>query len=253
VIGHDPKTDLALLKIDAPRPLPTAEWGDSDKARVGDRVLAIGNPFGLGGTVTAGIISARQRDINVGPYDDFIQTDAAISRGNSGGPMFDMDGKVIGINTAIFSPSGDSIRISFALPSSLAKGIIPQLRQYGHPRRSWLGVRIQGVTPELAEACKLSKPTGALVTAVVNGSPADRAGIKRGDVVIRFNDQEVTEMRYLPRIVAQTPFNRLVPVMVLRRGKLVSLQVRLRELNEAAEAKPIGPTNKLLAPPRPPD
>jgi len=189
LIGHDPKTDLALLKIDAPKPLPFVEWGDSDKSRIGDWVLAIGNPFGLGGTVTAGIVSARQRDINAGPYDDFLQTDAAINRGNSGGPMFDVDGKVIGINTAIFSPSGGSIGIGFALPSSLAKGVIDQLRQYGHPRRGWLGVRIQSVTPELAEGLKMAKPMGALIAAVTDGGPADKAGIRQGDVVIKFIDE----------------------------------------------------------------
>jgi serine protease Do len=252
VIGHDPRTDLALLKISAPRPLQAAEWGDSDKARVGDRVLAIGNPFGFGGTVTAGIISARQHITAVGLYDDLIQTDATINRGNSGGPMFDMDGKVIGINAAIFSLSGDSIRIGFALPSSLAKGIVAQLRRYGHPRRSWLGVRVQNVTPDLAEAFKLPKPMGALVTVVTPGSPADMAGIKRGDVVMRFNDQEVTEMRYLPRIVVQTPFNRSVPVIVVRRGKQVSLRVRLRELRET-EAKRNDARGGLSGPARSPD
>jgi serine protease Do len=252
VIGHDPRSDLALLKISAPRPLPAAEWGDSDKARVGDRVLTIGNPFGFGGTVTAGIISARQHVTAVGLYDDLIQTDATINRGNSGGPMFDMDGKVIGINAAIFSLSGDSIRIGFALPSSLAKDIVAQLRRYGHPRRSWLGVRVQNVTSDLAEAFKLPKPMGALVTVVANGSPAERAGIKRGDVVMRFNNQEVTESRYLPRIVVQTPFNRSVPVIIMRRGKQVSLRVRLRELRET-EVKLNGGTGGLSGPARSPD
>jgi serine protease Do len=166
--------------------------------------------------------------------------------------MFDMDGKVIGINAAIFSPSGDSIRIGFALPSSLAKDIVAQLRRYGHPRRSWLGVRVQNVTPDLAEAFKLPKPMGALVTVVTTGSPADMAGIKRGDVVMRFNNQEVTEMRYLPRIVVQTPFNRSVPVIVVRPGKQVSLRVRLRELRET-EAKPNGARGVLSGPARSPD
>ena len=244
LVGHDPKTDLALLKVDAPAPLPAVEWGDSDKARIGDWVLAIGNPFGLGGTVTAGIVSARQRDINAGPYDDFIQTDAPINRGNSGGPMFDMDGKVIGINTAIFSPSGGSIGIGFALPSSLAKGVIAQLRQFGHPRRGWLGVRIQSVTPELAQGLKMPKPMGALIAAVTDGGPADKAGIKRGDVVIRFNNQDIGEMRHLPVIVAETPFDTLVPVTVLRQGKEMKFQVKLGELNETAEAKQAGTAEK---------
>ncbi|HEY8015025.1 MAG TPA: DegQ family serine endoprotease [Dongiaceae bacterium] len=237
LIGHDPKTDLALLKIDAPKPLPFVEWGDSDKSRIGDWVLAIGNPFGLGGTVTAGIVSARQRDINAGPYDDFIQTDAAINRGNSGGPMFDVDGKVIGINTAIFSPSGGSIGIGFALPSSLAKGVIEQLRQYGHPRRGWLGVRIQSVTPELAEGLKMAKPMGALIAAVTDGGPADKAGIRQGDVVIKFNGQDIDEMRHLPRIVAETAFDTSVPVVVLRQGKEMTFQVKVGELDETAENK----------------
>jgi serine protease Do len=237
LIGHDPKTDLALLKIDAPKPLPFVEWGDSDKSRIGDWVLAIGNPFGLGGTVTAGIVSARQRDINAGPYDDFLQTDAAINRGNSGGPMFDVDGKVIGINTAIFSPSGGSIGIGFALPSSLAKGVIDQLRQYGHPRRGWLGVRIQSVTPELAEGLKMAKPMGALIAAVTEGGPADKAGIRQGDVVIKFNSQDIDEMRHLPRIVAETAFDTSVPVVVLRQGKEMTFQVKVGELDETAENK----------------
>src|SRR5579871_1219375 len=236
LIGHDPKTDLALLKIDAPAPLPFVEWGDSEKARIGDWVIAIGNPFGLGGSVSAGILSARQRDINAGPYDDFLQTDAAINRGNSGGPMFDMDGKVIGINTAIFSPSGGSIGIGFALPSSLAKPVIAQLRQYGHPRRGWLGVRIQSVTPELAEGLKMQKPVGALIASVTGGGPADKAGIKQGDVVIRFNSEDVPEMRQLPRIVAETPFGTEVPVVVLRQGKEMTVTVKLGELDETADA-----------------
>jgi serine protease Do len=253
LVGHDPKTDLALLKVDAPAPLPAVEWGDSDKARIGDWVLAIGNPFGLGGTVTAGIVSARQRDINAGPYDDFIQTDAPINRGNSGGPMFDMDGKVIGINTAIFSPSGGSIGIGFALPSSLAKGIVAQLRQFGHPRRGWLGVRIQSVTPELAQGLKMPKPMGALIAAVTGGGPADKAGIKRGDVVIRFNNQDIGEMRHLPLIVAETPFDTLVPVTVLRQGKEMKFQVKLGELDETAEAKQAGAAENPPAAPKPAD
>jgi serine protease Do len=251
LIGHDPKTDLALLKIDAPKPLPYVEWGDSDKARIGDWVLAIGNPFGLGGTVTAGILSARQRDINAGPYDDFLQTDAAINRGNSGGPMFDSDGKVIGINTAIFSPSGGSIGIGFALPSSLAKGVINQLREYGHPRRGWLGVRIQSVTPELAEGLKMPKPMGALIAAVTEGGPADKAGIRQGDVVIKFDNKDIDEMRHLPRIVAETAFDTSVPVVVLRQGKEMTFQVKIGELDEAAEAK--ADTGTPTPKPKPPE
>ncbi len=251
LIGHDPKTDLALLKIESPTPLPFLEWGDSDKARIGDWVLAIGNPFGLGGTVTAGILSARQRDINAGPYDDFLQTDAAINRGNSGGPMFDMDGKVIGINTAIFSPSGGSIGIGFALPSSLARGVVAQLRQFGHARRGWLGVRIQSVTPELAEGLKMSKPMGALIAAVTDGGPAAKAGIKQGDVVISFNGQEIAEMRHLPLIVAETPFDTSVPVTILRQGKQMNFQVKLGELDETAETKQASTDTPV--PPKQPD
>ena len=252
LIGHDPKTDLALLKIDAPSPLPAVEWGDSDKARIGDWVLAIGNPFGLGGSVTAGILSARQRDINAGPYDDFLQTDAAINRGNSGGPMFDMDGKVIGIATAIFSPSGGSIGIGFALPSSLAKPVVAQLRQYGHPRRGWLGVRIQSVTPELAEGLKMGKPMGALIAAVTDGGPADKAGIRQGDVVVKFDNKEIREMRHLPRIVAETPFDTQVPVVVLRQGKEMTFQVKIGELDESTDDK-TADTGSQPAKPKTPD
>ncbi len=252
LVGHDPKTDLALLKIDVAQPLPFVEWGDSDKARIGDWVLAIGNPFGLGGTVTAGILSARQRDINAGPYDDFLQTDAAINRGNSGGPMFNMEGKVIGINTAIFSPSGGSIGIGFAMPSSLARGVIAQIRQYGHPRRGWLGVRIQSVTPELAEGLKMAKPMGALIAAVTEGGPADKAGIRQGDVVVRFNNQEVAEMRHLPRIVAETPFDTQVPVVVLRQGKEMTFQVKIGELDESADVK-AADTGPQPSKPKPPE
>jgi serine protease Do len=251
LIGHDPKTDLALLKIDAPAPLPYVEWGDSDKSRIGDWVLAIGNPFGLGGSVTAGILSARQRDINAGPYDDFLQTDAPINRGNSGGPMFDMNGKVIGINTAIFSPSGGSIGIGFALPASLAKPVIGQLRQFGHPRRGWLGVRIQSVTQELAEGLKLPKPIGALVAAVTGGGPAEKAGIKQGDVIVRFNGEEIREMRTLPRIVAETPFDTTVPVVVVRQGKELNFQVKLGELNETADAAPSAGSDQPAPAPKP--
>jgi serine protease Do len=252
VIGHDPKTDLALLKVNAPQPLPYVEWGDSDKARIGDWVVAIGNPFGLGGSVTAGILSARQRDINSGPYDDFLQTDAAINRGNSGGPMFDLDGKVIGINTAIFSPSGGSIGIGFALPSSLAKPIVAQLKQFGHPRRGWLGVRIQSVTPELAEGLKMAKPMGALIAAVTEGGPADKAGIRQGDVVVKFDGRNIQEMRHLPLIVAETPFDTQVPVVILRQGKEMTFQVKIGELDESASSK-LADTGPTPAKPKQPE
>src|SRR5207247_406614 len=178
VIGHDPKTDLALLKVNAPQPLPYVEWGDSEKARIGDWVVAIGNPFGLGGSVTAGILSARQRDINAGPYDDFLQTDASINRGNSGGPMFDLDGKVIGINTAIYSPSGGSIGIGFAIPSSLAKAVVAELQTVADHtvHRGWLGVRIQAVTDEIAESLGLDRARGALIASVNENGPAQPTG-----------------------------------------------------------------------------
>ena len=186
LVGRDPKTDLALLKIEADEPLPFARFGDSSKARVGDWVIAIGNPFGLGGTVTAGIISARSRDIQSGPYDDFIQTDAPINRGNSGGPLFNLDGEVIAINSVILSPGGGNVGIGFAISSNLAEPILQQLRQYGQARRGWLGVRIQEVTPEIAQALGLKKPQGALVAAVNKNEPAQKAGLKVGDVILEF-------------------------------------------------------------------
>ena len=232
LVGRDEKTDLALLKVESDKPLPAAKWGSSEKARIGDWVVAIGNPFGLGGSVTAGIISARQRDINSGPYDDFIQTDAAINRGNSGGPMFNLDGEVIGVNTAIFSPSGGSVGIGFAIPSSLVKNIIDQLREHGEVRRGWLGVRIQTVTEELAEGLRLESVHGALVASVTEGGPAEAAGIQQGDVVLEFNGRVVPDMRKLPRMVAETPIGDAVDVVVWRKGKRVTLKVDLGELAE---------------------
>ncbi|GAB4193129.1 MAG: DegQ family serine endoprotease [Thalassobaculales bacterium] len=234
IIGRDQKTDLALLKIEPGNyKLKAVPWGDSNKARVGDWVLAIGNPFGLGGSVTAGIVSARSRDISQGPYDDFIQTDASINRGNSGGPMFNMAGEVIGINTAIYSPTGGSVGIGFSIPASLAKPVIDQLREYGRTRRGWLGVRIQMVTDEIAESLGLDKAKGALVASVTDGGPADKAGIKAGDIVLKFDGKEVQDMRRLPRIVAETRIERSVPVEVWRDRKLVSLTAKVGELEEA--------------------
>ncbi|MCZ6603667.1 MAG: DegQ family serine endoprotease [Alphaproteobacteria bacterium] len=232
VVGRDEKTDLALLKVESDKPLPAAKWGRSEKTRIGDGVIAIGNPFGLGGSVSAGIVSARQRDINSGPYDDFIQTDAAINRGNSGGPMFNLDGEVIGINTAIFSPSGGSVGIGFAIPSSLVKNIIAQLREHGEVRRGWLGVRIQTVTEELAEGLRLESVHGALVASVTEGGPAEAAGIEQGDVILEFNGRVVPDMRKLPRMVAETPIGDAVEVVVWRKGKKVTLKVDLGELAE---------------------
>jgi serine protease Do len=236
LIGRDQRTDIAVLKVTPDKPLPAVAFGDSDASRVGDWVLAIGNPFGLGGTVTAGIVSARGRDINQGPYDNFIQTDAAINRGNSGGPLFNMEGQVIGINTAIYSPSGGSIGIGFSIPSNLAKTVVEQLRDFGHARRGWLGVKIQQVTPDIAESLGLKEANGALVAGVESNGPAEKAQIHNGDVILKFNNQEVKEMRNLPRIVAETNISQDVPVTLWRDGKEVSLNVRVGELPEDQQA-----------------
>ncbi len=244
--GRDTKTDIAVLKVTPEKPLPALKFGDSDGSRVGDWVLAIGNPFGLGGTVTAGIVSARGRDIQQGPYDNFIQTDAPINRGNSGGPLFNMDGEVIGINTAIYSPSGGSIGIGFSIPANLAKTVVEQLRDFGHPRRGWLGVKIQQVTPDIAESLGLKDAGGALVAGVDGNGPAAKAQMHNGDIILKFNEQDVKEMRNLPRIVAETEINKQVPVTVWRDGKQQTLQVTVGELpdeqtqlaNVTPEAKP---------------
>jgi serine protease Do len=232
LIGRDPKTDLALLKVQPETPLTHVDLGDSDSLRVGDWVLAIGNPFGLGGSVSAGIVSARNRDINAGPYDDFIQTDAAINRGNSGGPLFNLAGEVVGVNTAIISPSGGSIGIGFSVPSNLVKGVVAQLREFGETRRGWLGVRIQTVTPDIAEGLGLEKASGALVADVTAGGPAADAGIEAGDVILLFDDREIREMRDLPRIVADTPVGATVDVQVWRRGAMQTVSVELGRLEE---------------------
>jgi len=232
IVGSDKDTDLALLKVEAKKPLPSTTWGDSDATRIGDWVVAIGNPFGLGGTVTAGIVSARSRDINAGRYDNFIQTDAAINKGNSGGPMFNLAGQVIGVNTAIFSPSGGSVGIGFATPSSMAKNIIAQLRESGEVRRGWLGVRIQNVTDELAEGLRLERARGALVAAVTDGGPAQDAGIEQGDVILEFNGREVSEMRRLPAMVAETPVGSTVDVTIWRRDGEQKVRVTVGELED---------------------
>jgi serine protease Do len=235
LIGRDTKTDIALLKVRTDKPLAAVTWGDSEVARVGDWVLAIGNPFGLGGTVTAGILSARQRDINSGPYDDFLQTDASINRGNSGGPMFNMDGRVIGINTAIYSPSGGSIGIGFAIPSSIAKAVVAELEsENDHTvHRGWLGVRIQGVTDEIAESLGLDKARGALIASVSENGPAQVAGIQAGDVVVSFDGRPVGDMKRLPRLVAETPVDKTVPVTVWRKHGETTLQVKIGRLDES--------------------
>jgi serine protease Do len=231
LLGADPRTDLAVLRVRHDRPLPSVQLGDSDTAQVGDWVVAIGNPFGLGGSVTAGIVSARGRDIRQGLYDDFIQTDAAINRGNSGGPLFNLNGEVVGINTAIYSPTGGSIGIGFSIPSNLARNIVAQLRDDGRVRRGWLGVNIQQVTDEIAESLGLRNGTrGALVARAQEGGPAAAGGIQAGDVILRFNGQEVREMRNLPRIVADTQVGRQVPVVVWRDGREQTVQITVAEL-----------------------
>ncbi|HYZ61242.1 MAG TPA: Do family serine endopeptidase, partial [Acetobacteraceae bacterium] len=242
LVGKDERVDLALLKVETDHPLKAVQFGDSDTARVGDWVLAIGNPFGLGGSVTAGIVSARGRDIRQGPYDDFIQTDAAINRGNSGGPLFNMDGQVIGINTAIYSPSGGSVGIGFSVPSNLAKPVVMQLREYGRARRGWLGVRIQQVSPDIAESLGLKDATGAMVAGVNDGGPADKAKIRNGDVILKFNGQDVKEMRTLPRIVAETEIGKSVPVVLWRDGKEVTVQASVGELPDDVQQASTGAT-----------
>ena len=244
VVGRDTKVDLALLRIKPTKPLVAVKFGDSDGTRVGDWVLAIGNPFGLGGSVTAGILSARAREINAGPYDDFLQTDASINRGNSGGPMFNMNGEVIGINTAIYSPSGGSIGIGFAIPSNLARPVVEQLRDFGHVRRGWLGVNIQSVTDEIAESLGLDKPRGALIASVRDGGPAQVAGIQPGDVVLTFDGKEVTDMRRLPRIVAETPIDKAVKVTVWRKRKEHTFDVKVGELKEEDQQAALAPSKQ---------
>lgn len=225
LIGRDIKTDLALLQVTTRHPLPFVKFGDSDHARIGDWVIAIGNPFGLGSTVTAGIVSARNRDINAGPYDDFIQTDAPINRGNSGGPLVDMNGNVIGVNSAIYSPSGGSVGIGFAIPSNMVKLVVAQLRRFGAVRRGYIGVRIQAITPDLAAGFGLKSTEGALVAEVTPGGPAARAGIHKGDLIIGYDGKPVPDSRTLPRIVAETAIGRSVPVEIIRNGRHLTLPV----------------------------
>ncbi|MCC0020793.1 MAG: DegQ family serine endoprotease [Nitratireductor sp.] len=236
LVGTDPKTDIAVLRVKSDKKLPFVPLGDSDKARIGDWVMAIGNPFGLGGTVTVGIVSAIGRDINSGPYDNFIQTDAAINRGNSGGPLFNMDGQVIGINTAIISPTGGSIGIGFSVPSALAKPVIDQLVKFGETRRGWLGVQIQQVTDQIAESLGLDKARGALIGDVFKGGPAEAAGIKSGDIVLSFNGRPVDQMRELPKIVADTPVGEDVDVVIFRKGEEMTLSVNVGRLEDGEKA-----------------
>ncbi|MEI9803482.1 MAG: Do family serine endopeptidase [Pseudolabrys sp.] len=232
ILGRDTKTDLALLKVTSDKPLKAVKFGDSDKLRLGEWVIAIGNPFSLGGTVTAGIVSARNRDINSGPYDNYIQTDAAINRGNSGGPLFNLNGEVIGVNTAIISPSGGSIGIGFAVPSKTVMAVIDQLREFKEVRRGWLGVRIQQVTDEIAESLSIKPPRGALIAGIDDKGPAKPAGIEPGDVVIQFDGKDIKEMRDLPKIVAETAVGKDVEVTIIRKGKEEKKTVKLGRLED---------------------
>jgi serine protease Do len=232
LVGRDPKTDLAVIRVKPDKPLPTVAFGDSDKLRIGEWVMAIGNPFGLGGSVSLGIVSARNRDINAGPYDDFIQTDAAINKGNSGGPLFNLEGNVMGINTAIFSPSGGSVGIGFSVPSNTAKGVVDQLVKYGETRRGWLGVRVQSMSDEIVESMGLQKNTGALVADVTEGSPGKAAGIEPGDVIIEFNGKPIKDMKELPKAVAATDIGASVAVKLIRKGKEMSLNVTIGRLED---------------------
>jgi serine protease Do len=237
LIGRDTKVDIALLRVKPPKPLKAVKFGDSEKLRLGEWVIAIGNPFMLGGSVTAGIVSARNRDINSGPYDNYIQTDAAINRGNSGGPLFNLDSEVIGVNTAIISPSGGSIGIGFAVPSKTVIAVIDQLRQFGETRRGWLGVRIQQVTDEIADSLNIKPARGALIAGIDDKGPAKPAGIEPGDVVIKFDGHDIKEMRDLPRIVADTPVGKDVEVVIVRKGKEEKKTVKLGRLEDGERAR----------------
>ena len=237
LIGTDPVSDIAVLKIQSNKKFPAVKFADSDKAKVGDWVLAIGNPFGLGGTVTQGIISAINRDINMGRYDNFIQTDASINQGNSGGPLFNMNGEVLGINTAIFSNSGGSVGIGFAIPANFAENVIDQLIKYGETKRGWLGVRIQTVTKEIADSLGLNETIGALVTDVNKNSPADKAGLQQGDIITEFNGQKVKTMRDLPRLVGEAEVGKPAKLKIWRKKRFITKTVVLGRLEDTAEFK----------------
>jgi serine protease Do len=238
LVGVDKKTDLAVLKFKPPRQLTAVKFGDSDKLRLGEWVIAIGNPFSLGGTVTAGIVSARNRDISNGPYDNYIQTDAAINRGNSGGPLFNLDGEVIGVNTLIISPTGGSIGIGFAVPSKTVAGVVDQLRQFGELRRGWLGVRIQQVTDEIAESLNIKPARGALVAGIDEKGPAKPAGIEPGDVVVKFDGKDIKEPKDLSRVVADTAVGKEVEVVIIRKGEETTKRVTLGRLEDNDKPQP---------------
>ena len=238
IVGIDKKTDLAVLKFKPPKPLTAVKFGDSDKLRLGDWVVAIGNPFSLGGTVTAGIVSAKNRDISSGPYDSYIQTDAAINRGNSGGPLFNLEGEVIGVNTLIISPSGGSIGIGFAVPSKTVASVVSQLQQFGELRRGWLGVRIQTVTDEIAESLNVKPARGALVAGVEEKGPAKPAGIEPGDVIVTFDGKDIKEPKDLSRVVADTAVGKEVDVILIRKGKEETHKVTLGRLEDTDKAQP---------------
>ena len=238
LIGVDKKTDLAVLKFTPAKPVTAVKFGDSTKLRLGEWVIAIGNPFSLGGTITAGIVSAINRDINSGPYDSYIQTDAAINRGNSGGPLFNLDGEVIGVNTLIISPSGGSIGIGFAVPSKTVSVVVDQLRQFGELRRGWLGVRIQQVTDEIAESLNIKPARGALIAGIDDKGPAKPAGIEPGDVVVKFDGKDIKEPKDLSRTVADTAVGKAVDVVIIRKGQEVIKQVTLARLEENEKPTP---------------
>jgi len=255
VVGRDPKTDLALLKAEGVSGLQSLQLGDSDSLKVGNWVVAIGSPFGLEQTVTAGIVSAKGRVIGSGPYDNFIQTDASINPGNSGGPLLNTEGEVIGINTAIFSQSGGNVGIGFAIPVNMAKEIVPQLKDKGHVTRGWLGVGIQKVTPELSKSFGLKDEKGALVSQVAKGGPADKGGIETGDVIVEFDGNKVSDSNELPRMVAPLPVGKTVSVKVLRGGNVVDREVKIGQLEEQKEEvadsstrKPLGMTVQNITP-----
>jgi serine protease Do len=246
LVGVDKKTDIAVLKFTPVKPLTVVKFGDSEKLRLGEWVIAIGNPFSLGGSVTAGIVSARNRDINSGPYDSYIQTDAAINRGNSGGPLFNLEGEVVGVNTLIISPTGGSIGLGFAVPSKTVVGVVDQLRQFGELRRGWLGVKIQQVTDEIAESLNIKPARGALIAGVDDKGPAKPAGIEPGDVVVKFDGKDIKEPKDLSRVVADTTVGKAVDVVVVRKGEEVTKQVTLGRLDDGD--KPIQVSSKTTQP-----